>query len=49
VFNCHTLHLELTAGVSVTAHVHSPWVEDVDPEEAAAHKVLKPVLSLAPL
>jgi len=49
VLDCHILHLELAAGVSGMAHVHSLRAEDVNLEEVAGHKLLKPVLILSPL
>jgi len=46
VFDCHTLHLELTAGVSGVARVHGLWVEGINLKEVTSQELLKSVLIL---
>jgi len=43
------LHPVVTAGVSGAAHVHGLWVEDVNLEGVAGHRLLKPGLIPSPL
>ena len=49
VLDGRMLHLELTAGVSGTAHVYGLRVEDVDLDEVAGCQLLKSSLVPSPL